>query len=129
MVCTIDDRCVFHFVFIDDEDEVDLADLCRCSYCLRSLKSPFELQQHMIAVHSINSRRLRINYRHDSTTCFICEMHFDNRALFESHMNHVHVNADAPYQCRKCQFRSSLRIDIIQHFQQVCINTSPIYLF
>jgi hypothetical protein len=34
-------------------------------------------------------------------------------------MNGVHVQADAPYQCRKCQFRSSLRIDIIQHFQKV----------
>uniref|UniRef100_A0A914V309 C2H2-type domain-containing protein n=1 Tax=Plectus sambesii TaxID=2011161 RepID=A0A914V309_9BILA len=105
---------------VEGQSDVSLADFCRCHFCFSIFGRPFDLQSHLLEVHSSRSARLNKSVQAVRTaTCFICERAFASFAALQNHMGLVHQHPDAPYWCRKCRFRSSLHRDVLYIFVKV----------
>ena len=61
-----------------------------------------------------------INYL--SGTCRICELHFPSERGFLLHMKDNHVQNEAPYVCKVCNYRSSYYGDTSKHFRYIFIS-------
>ncbi|MCP9264770.1 Pogo transposable element with ZNF domain [Dirofilaria immitis] len=68
---------------------------CRCPQCLHLFPTAYRLQIHYDNVHSVTP---------SSSTCKICEITVD-----ESKHGRIHGDFDAPFHCRKCRYRTSMR--------------------
>ncbi|EFO24408.2 zinc finger protein [Loa loa] len=82
---------------------------CRCPQCLHLFPTAYRLQIHYDNVHSATP---------SSSTCKICEITVD-----ESKHRKIHGDFDAPFHCRKCRYRTSMRTHFIDHFVRFHSNT------
>ncbi|VBB33214.1 unnamed protein product [Acanthocheilonema viteae] len=82
---------------------------CRCPQCLHLFPTAYRLQIHYDNVHSATP---------SSSTCKICEITVD-----ESKHWQIHGDFDAPFHCRKCRYRTSIRTNYIDHFVRFHSNT------
>uniref|UniRef100_A0A915B2X7 C2H2-type domain-containing protein n=2 Tax=Parascaris univalens TaxID=6257 RepID=A0A915B2X7_PARUN len=91
----------------DSLSRLELASLC--PQCLTIFPTPFAMQAHYVDVHSENP---------STATCNVCEITVEQ----DSHLN-LHGEDDAPYHCRKCRYRTSIRIHLLDHFVRFHSNT------
>ncbi|VDK83068.1 unnamed protein product [Litomosoides sigmodontis] len=82
---------------------------CRCPQCLHLFPTAYRLQIHYDNVHSATP---------SSFTCKICEITVDERKHRQ-----IHGDFDAPFHCRKCRYRTSIRTHYIDHFVRFHSNT------
>ncbi|KAK6108355.1 hypothetical protein QQG55_31805 [Brugia pahangi] len=82
---------------------------CRCPQCLHLFPTAYRLQIHYNNVHSATP---------SSSTCKICEITVD-----EGKHRQIHGDFDAPFHCRKCRYRTSMRTHFIDHFVRFHSNT------
>ncbi|CAG9533265.1 unnamed protein product [Cercopithifilaria johnstoni] len=82
---------------------------CRCPQCLHLFPTAYRLQIHYDNVHSATP---------SSSTCKICEITVD-----ESKHRKIHGDFDAPFHCKKCRYRTSIRTHYIDHFVRFHSNT------
>uniref|UniRef100_A0A8R1Y510 C2H2-type domain-containing protein n=1 Tax=Onchocerca volvulus TaxID=6282 RepID=A0A8R1Y510_ONCVO len=82
---------------------------CRCPQCLHLFPTAYRLQIHYDNVHSSTP---------SSSTCKICEITVD-----ESKHRQIHGDFDAPFHCKKCRYRTSMRTHFIDHFVRFHSNT------
>ncbi|EJW84316.1 zinc finger protein, partial [Wuchereria bancrofti] len=82
---------------------------CRCPQCLHLFPTAYRLQIHYDNVHSATP---------SSSTCKICEITVD-----EGKHRQIHGDFDAPFHCRKCRYRTSMRTHFIDHFVRFHSNT------
>uniref|UniRef100_A0AC34F8A8 C2H2-type domain-containing protein n=1 Tax=Panagrolaimus sp. ES5 TaxID=591445 RepID=A0AC34F8A8_9BILA len=84
-----------------------------CPVCLTVFETAFEKTRHYLEVH----RGVFATYR----LCHICEsVDHDGKHVTEI----THRPNELPYECRKCKFRSSSRMALIDHFSKVHIGTT-----
>uniref|UniRef100_F1KWH4 Pogo transposable element with ZNF domain n=1 Tax=Ascaris suum TaxID=6253 RepID=F1KWH4_ASCSU len=91
----------------DSLSRLELASLC--PQCLIIFPTPFAMQAHYVDVHS---------EKPSTATCNVCEITVEQ----DSHLN-LHGEDDAPYHCRKCRYRTSIRIHLLDHFVRFHSNT------
>ncbi|VDO26460.1 unnamed protein product [Onchocerca flexuosa] len=82
---------------------------CRCPQCLHLFPTAYRLQIHYDNVHSATP---------SSSTCKICEITVD-----EGKHRQIHGDFDAPFHCKKCRYRTSMRTHFIDHFVRFHSNT------
>uniref|UniRef100_A0A0R3RIS1 C2H2-type domain-containing protein n=1 Tax=Elaeophora elaphi TaxID=1147741 RepID=A0A0R3RIS1_9BILA len=87
----------------------EMHQLCRCPQCLHIFPTAYRLQIHYDNVHSVTP---------SSSTCKICEITVD-----ASKHRQIHGDFDAPFHCRKCRYRTSMRTHFIDHFVRFHSNT------
>ncbi|VDM45408.1 unnamed protein product [Toxocara canis] len=80
-----------------------------CPQCLHAFPTPRDMQLHYSNVHGDHPSEV---------TCNICELTVDP-AVHTS----LHGDDDAPYHCRKCRYRTSIRTHLLDHFVRFHSNT------
>lgn len=78
-----------------------------CESCNVKFETVFKKQQHYVQCH--------VNQDSVETVCNICETDFQTVGGLTAHMQ-KHVAGDAPYHCKKCKYRTSVRSFYFQHF-------------
>lgn len=58
-----------------------------------------------------------------AAACRICEEKFKTEQELVIHMWDQHQRRETPYKCRKCGYASSFHCHLIQHYQDVCVET------
>ncbi|XP_077119919.1 zinc finger protein 280D isoform X2 [Ranitomeya variabilis] len=85
-----------------------------CHHCYRQFSTPFQLQCHIESSHTL----------YESTTiCKICELSFDSEQILLQHMKDSHKPGEMPYVCQVCNYRSSVFVDVDNHFRSTHENT------
>ncbi|KAM3927561.1 zinc finger protein 280D isoform 2-T2 [Leptodactylus fuscus] len=85
-----------------------------CHHCYRQFSTPFQLQCHIESSHTL----------YESTTiCKICELSFESEQVLLQHMKDNHKPGEMPYVCQLCNFRSSIFVDVDNHFRNTHENT------
>ncbi|XP_073443099.1 zinc finger protein 280D isoform X2 [Dendrobates tinctorius] len=88
-----------------------------CHHCYRQFSTPFQLQCHIESSHTL----------YESTTiCKICELSFDSEQILLQHMKDSHKPGEMPYVCQVCNYRSSVFIDVDNHFRSTHENTKSL---
>lgn len=86
--------------------------LTECLHCERMFLRPYDMQAHLQTAHG--TPRLPFGF-----FCEICELVFPSQENFNKHYVKVqHFTGEAPYVCPSGDFRSSLRSDVLVHFEQ-----------
>jgi hypothetical protein len=84
-----------------------------CSICLTVFETAFEKTRHYLEVH----RGVFATYR----LCHLCEtVDHDGKHVTEI----KHRQNELPFECRRCKFRSSSRMALIDHFSKIHIGTT-----
>ncbi|KAH7717181.1 zinc finger protein [Aphelenchoides avenae] len=84
--------------------------LCICPECLLVAKSPWRMQMHYHLVHK----------RHKApgiTVCNVCEQTVQTED-FDAHVCQKHEDSNAPFSCKKCRYRTSMRCALLKHFTE-----------
>ncbi|XP_072004248.1 zinc finger protein 280D isoform X2 [Engystomops pustulosus] len=85
-----------------------------CHHCYRQFSTPFQLQCHIESSHTL----------YESTTiCKICELSFETEQILLQHMKESHKPGEMPYVCQVCNYRSSIFVDVDNHFRSTHENT------
>ncbi|XP_069622041.1 zinc finger protein 280D isoform X2 [Ranitomeya imitator] len=88
-----------------------------CHHCYRQFSTPFQLQCHIESSHTL----------YESTTiCKICELSFDSEQILLQHMKDSHKPGEMPYVCQVCNYRSSVFVDVDNHFRTTHENTKSL---
>ncbi|XP_073509025.1 zinc finger protein 280D isoform X2 [Phyllobates terribilis] len=88
-----------------------------CHHCYRQFSTPFQLQCHIESSHTL----------YESTTiCKICELSFDSEQILLQHMKDSHKPGEMPYVCQVCNYRSSVFVDVDNHFRNTHENTKSL---
>lgn len=93
----------------EKQQNLDLSDLTQCKHCYQSFDTPFEMQTHIEKTHLHNMNVLM---------CRICEKDHETRNSLTTHMRHNHCACEMPYVCQLCNFRSSMYVDVVDHFKK-----------
>uniref|UniRef100_A0A7E4ZSW0 C2H2-type domain-containing protein n=1 Tax=Panagrellus redivivus TaxID=6233 RepID=A0A7E4ZSW0_PANRE len=84
-----------------------------CPCCWNVFENAYDRTQHYLYVHR--------NIFQSPNTCHICEFYDKN---MEHREKVQHKVTELPFECRKCKFRTSARLGLIQHFFKVHICTT-----
>ncbi|CAG7837411.1 unnamed protein product [Allacma fusca] len=79
-----------------------------CSYCLKDV-STASLPLHIEDCHKMG----------EGFVCRICQERFTSENAFVIHMWENHCEADTPYTCELCDYKSSFQYQVIDHYNQV----------
>ncbi|XP_055521441.1 pogo transposable element with ZNF domain isoform X3 [Leucoraja erinacea] len=99
-----------HHVELEQQNDESIENHTTCQHCFRQYATPFQLQCHIENVHS--------NYE-TTTKCKICELAFETEQLFLQHMKDTHKPGEMPYVCQVCEYRSSVYLDVDNHFRMI----------
>ncbi|CAI5438547.1 unnamed protein product [Caenorhabditis angaria] len=96
---------------VDPPPDSFLKQLTTCQYCFASFKTVYLKQQHILSCH-LNA------HKPNSTCCNICERDFRSSSQLEVHLRTDHIVNDAPYQCKQCSYRTSIRLFFFDHYAE-----------
>ncbi|XP_066448651.1 zinc finger protein 280D [Eleutherodactylus coqui] len=88
-----------------------------CHHCYRQFSTPFQLQCHIESSHTLYE---------SSTICKICELSFESEQILLQHMKDSHKPGEMPYVCQVCNYRSSIFVDVDNHFRKTHENTKSL---
>ncbi|EFP12533.1 hypothetical protein CRE_29615 [Caenorhabditis remanei] len=94
-----------------------------CEYCQAVFKTIYLMHQHRSKCHFDQDKT--------KTICNICEINFESTSILEAHKR-KHISGEAPYKCKKCNYRTSVRAYFYEHFIERHINETlvcPICLY
>uniref|UniRef100_A0A914HZ61 C2H2-type domain-containing protein n=1 Tax=Globodera rostochiensis TaxID=31243 RepID=A0A914HZ61_GLORO len=105
-----------------DDQRTDVSRLHTCPECLLEQPTPYRARLHYHRVHK-RGKRLLLDSKPELHVCNICEQVIDTKNMQHHIVAHELPNKrklDLPYGCRvgggKCQFRTSNRGVLLQHF-------------
>uniref|UniRef100_A0A914GZ47 C2H2-type domain-containing protein n=1 Tax=Globodera rostochiensis TaxID=31243 RepID=A0A914GZ47_GLORO len=105
-----------------DDQRTDVSRLHTCPECLLEQPTPYRARLHYHRVHKRGKRPL-LDIKPELHVCNICEQVIDTKNIHHHIVAHELPNKrklDLPYGCRvgggKCQFRTSNRGALLQHF-------------
>lgn len=82
----------------------------RCSVCHNEYATPFQTLLHKDQAHMLELQEYR---------CRICQGNFPSLVDLYTHLNSMHPPLDMPYQCDRCNYRTSMYEDMAYHIRQV----------
>ncbi|XP_069767370.1 zinc finger protein 280D-like isoform X2 [Narcine bancroftii] len=114
-----------------------------CQHCHRQFPTPFQLQCHIETAHCPHESTNTVQpgtaeyfvnfivYQHDPRgegmpICKICELSYESEQVLLQHMKDNHKPGEMPYVCQVCGFRSSVYLDVDNHFRIVHENTKQL---
>uniref|UniRef100_A0A4W3GLP1 C2H2-type domain-containing protein n=1 Tax=Callorhinchus milii TaxID=7868 RepID=A0A4W3GLP1_CALMI len=99
-----------HHLELERQNDDSIENHTTCQHCFRQYTTPFLLQCHIDNVHS----------PYETTTkCKICELAFETEQLFLQHMKDTHKPGEMPYVCQVCEYRSSVYMEVDNHFRMI----------
>ncbi|XP_067878807.1 uncharacterized protein pogzb [Heterodontus francisci] len=99
-----------HHLELEQQNDESIENHTTCQHCFRQYATPFQLQCHIENVHS----------PYETTTkCKICELAFETEQLFLQHMKDTHKPGEMPYVCQVCEYRSSVYLEVDNHFRMI----------
>uniref|UniRef100_A0A914HXL4 C2H2-type domain-containing protein n=1 Tax=Globodera rostochiensis TaxID=31243 RepID=A0A914HXL4_GLORO len=106
-----------------DDQRIDVSRMHTCPECLLEQPTPYKAKLHYHRVHKRGKRPLLDSNPELLHVCNICEQVIDTKNMQHYIVAHALPNKrllDLPYECRfdggKCQFRTSNRGALLQHF-------------
>ncbi|CAN86598.1 C2H2-type domain-containing protein [Caenorhabditis elegans] len=98
-----------------ENSALSLKRLQTCQFCNAVFRTV-----HLKTIHVV---KCHMEQDHLDTTCNICELDFGNSIALNTHMK-KHISGEAPYNCQKCKYRTSVRAFFYQHFIEKHSNDS-----
>ncbi|EGT39738.1 hypothetical protein CAEBREN_07859 [Caenorhabditis brenneri] len=94
-------------IILAKDSTIALNKMRTCEFCNAKFVSLHRKQQHVSGCH--------LRDEIPATTCNICETDLETNLVFQSHSK-KHAPGEAPYNCQKCKFRTSVRQYFFEHF-------------
>ncbi|CAJ0932434.1 unnamed protein product [Ranitomeya imitator] len=95
-----------------------------CHHCYRQFSTPFQLQCHIESSHTLYESTNKAGAW--KAICKICELSFDSEQILLQHMKDSHKPGEMPYVCQVCNYRSSVFVDVDNHFRTTHENTKSL---
>ncbi|UMM13061.1 hypothetical protein L5515_001527 [Caenorhabditis briggsae] len=105
------------FAALSTNSTMALMKMRTCEYCNVGFSSRYFKQQHVVKCH--------LNQGESNTVCNICELDYETPKKLEAHLN-LHPAGESPYHCKKCKYRTSVRLYLYDHFIEKHINDALI---
>ncbi|KAJ1348956.1 hypothetical protein KIN20_004364 [Parelaphostrongylus tenuis] len=98
-------------------NDVDM--LSTCPSCTARFHTPYLMQVHYTRCHSRQPQAV------NRSTCAICERDVGTVNALRNHLVDHEPN-DAPYHCKRCRYRCTVRLHLFDHFIREHKNTSTL---
>ncbi|PAV60363.1 hypothetical protein WR25_07836 isoform B [Diploscapter pachys] len=105
-----------------DKERNDLGIMSTCPQCIARFRTPNMMQVHYTRCHSRQKEAVQTG------TCWICEKEvprpkdMSRDMAIRAHLS-LHDPCEAPYHCRRCNYRTTVRLHLFDHFAQKHNNT------